>query len=216
MLNRTIRVTTVCVVSLLVQARPTIAGVILNPNDFASLGAFAGGLSYAVDTSTLTMTSSVGAYTGVTSPDGSAVFTFDDITFDAGRLMTVAGSRPFAFLSQRDAVIAGEINATAGRPDNHGGDIQIGAANAVVISGQVRSNGGVGTSGSAGSPGSGGGDGSGGSPGDSGNPGQAASGRTPGAGGQGASDANARGGSGGYGCDLQRSVRLRLDRRRWR
>lgn len=184
MLSRTVRFATMCRLALLAQARPTPAGVILNPDDFTSLGAFAGGYTYAVDTSALTMTSYAVTYTGVTSPDGSAVFTFDDITFDAGRFMMVTGPRPFAFLSRGSAIIAGEINGTDGHPDKHGVDIQIGAVNAVAISGQVRSNGGAGTLGNAGSPGNGGGDGSGGSSGDPGDSGQAASGQSRGSAGR--------------------------------
>jgi hypothetical protein len=179
---------------LFATARPTVAGVVLSPTSFTSLGSFAGGVSYNVDTLTVTMTSSAGTYTGVTSPDGSAVFTFDDITFDASRFMTVTVARPFALLSRGSAVIAGEIDATAGRPDNSGCDIQIGANSAVSITGQVISNGGVGTPGSSGSPGGAGAEGSGGAFGSAGDPGGSASGQSPGSDGQGASGAIASGG----------------------
>jgi hypothetical protein len=188
-------------------ALPAAAGVILNPNDFTSLGAFAGGYSYVVDTSALTMASGAVSYTGVESLDGSAVFTFDDITFDAGQLMTVTGPRPFAFLSRGSATISGTINATAGRPDNNGVDIQITAVNTVSITGRLISNGGTGSTGSPGSPGGGGTDGTGGIFGDSGEQGGSANGQdnlrpeqVVGSGGQGAPGATASGGSGGYGA----------------
>jgi hypothetical protein len=49
MRSRTVRCFAVFALALLATARPAAAGmIILNPNDFTSLGTFAGGYSYVV------------------------------------------------------------------------------------------------------------------------------------------------------------------------
>ena len=89
-------------------AAPALAAP-LDPNSFATLGTFnpAGGPSIANTSGTPTLFAGGTTYTGVVSPGGIAVFTFDNVTIGDGVNITGDGSRPLAILSKGNVTFAG-------------------------------------------------------------------------------------------------------------
>ena len=90
----------------------------MNPDDYASLGAFDPTASVVIDTDALTIDGVGVAATTVSLDTGSgaydvAVFTFDSFELDAGLTLTGTGSLPLAILSQGDLSVLGTIDVSA-------------------------------------------------------------------------------------------------------
>ncbi len=94
------------------------ASIGLNPDDYASLGAFDPTANVVIDTDALTIDGVGVAATTVSLDTGSgaydvAVFTFDSFELDAGLTLTGTGSLPLAILSQGDLSVLGTIDVSA-------------------------------------------------------------------------------------------------------
>lgn len=119
-------------------AASSAAAAPLDPTAFTSLGTLnlAAG-TYTVNTDAMTLTGPGTNFTGVASGN-TCVFTFADITIQAGAVVNCTGTRTVAFLSQGTATISGTING-------NGEDAPAGFISTMPLGGPGGGNGGNGT-----------------------------------------------------------------------
>jgi hypothetical protein len=95
---------------------PNLPAGLLNPNDYQSLGSLTtvAGI-YTINTTSETLTDPGGnvLFRGVTA-GGGALFDFSSINIAPGSFIAVQGANPLILLSQGNATIAGEIQASSG------------------------------------------------------------------------------------------------------